>query len=242
MHQRDEDDHIPGHGHSAALHLAALLTHAPDQDLDQDPGLTLIPRVAPAHVHMGGLIPVLLILDAMDAVMGDREQGLALVQDLMVTGALDHRALLPLTVEQAGKDQKERDPTGLGHGLAPLVATGAAALVEKNRLPGTCHHMNSRGGVLEAMTAGRESGIANGRRNMQTGTTSTIKTTIASTPLCITEVTAAGTERETDHPQCPEKEIIRHRVEEDEAETREGVLLTILRHHPHQGLSPALKS
>lgn len=139
MHQRDEDGLIPGPGHTVALHLAALtLALDPDPDLDQgqDPGLTLIPPVDPAPVHapMVDLIPVPLILDAMDAVTGARGQGPALVQGLMAIGVLDHRGLPPPTEEEVGREQKEQDPTGPGHGLAPLVATGAAALVDENHL------------------------------------------------------------------------------------------------------------
>lgn len=131
--------------HTVALHSAVLILVL-DQDLDpdQDPGLTLIPPADPAPVRapMAGLIPAPLILDAMDAVMDAHGQGPALVQGLMGIGALDHHGLLPPTGEQVGREQKEQDPTGLGHGLAPLVATGAAAQMDESHLLGSWHHMN----------------------------------------------------------------------------------------------------
>lgn len=138
MHQRGEDRLIPGPGHTAALRSAALLTLdlGPDQDLDpdQDPGLTLIPPADPVHALMAGLIPVLLILDAMDAVMDAHERGPARVPGLTVIGALAHHALLRPSGEEAGRERKQQDPTGLGHGLAPQAATGAAAPVDESHL------------------------------------------------------------------------------------------------------------
>ncbi len=137
-----------GPGHTVALHSAVLLTHALGQDLDpgpeQDPGLTLFPPVdpAPVHVPMAGLIPAPLILVAMDAVMDDHVRGPALVQGLTGIGALAHHVLLCPTGEEAGRELKEQVPTGLGHGLAPLVVTGAAALVYVSHLLGSYHHTN----------------------------------------------------------------------------------------------------
>lgn len=127
-----------GPGHTAALRSAVLLTLALDQDqgLDQDqyPDLTLIPPVdpAPAHGPMAGLIPVHLILDVMDVVMGAHEQGPALVQGLMGIGGLVHHGLLCPTEVEPGRERKNLDPTGLGHALALLVVTGAAPLVDES--------------------------------------------------------------------------------------------------------------
>lgn len=88
------------------------------------------------------------------------------------------------------------------------------------------------------MSAGKENGIGSGRRSMQTGTTSTTKTT--TTPQCITEAVVAETGRGT---ECPHYlEITPPRGEEEEEETREGLPLTILHPLPHQRLSPALNS
>lgn len=139
MHQRDEDVLIQGPGHTVALHSAAhTLVLDPDLDLDQDPdpGLTLIPLVvlAPVHAPMVGLIPAPLTLDVMDAVMGAHGQGPALAQGLMGIAVLELHGLPPHTGEVVGKEQKERDPTGPGHGLALLAATGAAVLVDENHL------------------------------------------------------------------------------------------------------------
>lgn len=78
----------------------------------------------------------------MDAVMDDHGPGPALVQGLTGIGALAHHGLLRPTGEEAGREQKEQDPTGLGHGLAPLVVTGAAALVDESHLLGSYHLMN----------------------------------------------------------------------------------------------------
>lgn len=138
--------HFLGPDHTVVLHSAVLLILALDQDLDpdQDPGLTLFPLVDPAPVHapMVGLIPAPLILDAMDAVTDGQGQGPALVQGLMDIGALAHRGLLPPTGQEAGREQKQQDPIGLGHGLARLVATGAAALVDESHLLGSYHRMS----------------------------------------------------------------------------------------------------
>lgn len=90
---------------------------------------------------MAGLILAPLILDAMDAVMDAHGQGPALVQGLLGIGALAHHGLLPPTDQEAGREQKEQDPTGPGHGLAPLVPTGAAALVDESHLLGSYHRM-----------------------------------------------------------------------------------------------------
>lgn len=143
MHQRDEDHLIRDPAHTVALH-SAVLTLALDPDLDQDPGLTLIPPVDPVHAPMADLIPVPLIPDAMDAVMDAHGQGPALVQDLTGIGALAHHGLRPPTGQEAGREEKQQDPTGLGHGLAPLalVASGAAAPVDENRLLGSSHRTN----------------------------------------------------------------------------------------------------
>lgn len=139
MHQRDEDFLIQGPGHIVALHSAVhTLVQDPDQDLDQDPdlGLTLIHLVVPAPVHapMVGLIPAPLTLDVMDTVMGAHGQGPALAQGLMCTAVLELPGLPPHTGEVVGKEQKGRDPTGPGHGLALLEATGAEVLVDENHL------------------------------------------------------------------------------------------------------------
>lgn len=91
---------------------------------------------------MVGLIPAPLILDVMDAVMGAHGQGPALVQGLMGIGVLDLHGLPPHIGEVGGKEQKGQDPTGPGHGLAPLVAIGAAVLVDENHLLGRYHLMN----------------------------------------------------------------------------------------------------
>lgn len=140
MHQRDEDRHIPGHGHTVAPHLA-VLTPVLDPDQDQGPGLTPIPLVAPAPVlaPMVGLIPAPLILDAMDAVMDDHGLGPVLVQGLMGIGAPAHHDRLRLTGEVLGREQKDLDPdlTGPDHGLAPLVASVAVVLVDENHLLGS---------------------------------------------------------------------------------------------------------
>lgn len=136
MRQRDEDHLIPGPGHTVALHSAAPLTLALDQDqgLGPDPGRTLTPPAGPApgHVPMADLIPAPLTLDAMDGVMAAHDQGPALVQGLMATGGLAHHGLLPPSGQEAGRELKQQDPTGLGHGLAPLVATGAVAPVDES--------------------------------------------------------------------------------------------------------------
>lgn len=140
MHQRDEDRLIPGPGHTVVLRSAVLtLVLDPDLDREQDPDLTLFPPVDPAPVHapMAGLIPAPLIQDAMDAVMDARGQGPAPVRGLMDIGALARHGLLLLTAEEPGREQKEQDPTGLGHGPAPLVATGAAVLEDESHLLGS---------------------------------------------------------------------------------------------------------
>lgn len=146
MHQRDEDHLTPGLGHTVALLSAVLLTlvldrdRGQDLDHDQDPGLTLSLPVDPGPIHapMADLIPVPLILDVMDAAMDAHEQGLAPVQGLTGTGAPAHHALLLPIGEEAGREQKEEeDPTGQGHDLAPLVASGAAALVDESHQLGS---------------------------------------------------------------------------------------------------------
>lgn len=146
MHQRDGDRLIQDPGHTVALHLAVLLILALDPD--QDLGPILIPLVDPAPVHapMAGLIPAPLILDEMDVVMDAHGQGPALAQGLTGIGGLARHVLLPPTAQEAGREQKEQDPTGLDHGLVPLalVASGAAALVDESRLLGSYHHMNRR--------------------------------------------------------------------------------------------------
>lgn len=135
---------LPGPGHTVDLHLAALLTRAldPDRDLDPDPdpGLTLIHRADPALVHdpMAGPILARLIPDVTDAVMDGH--GPDLVRGLMGTVALAHHDLLPPTGEEAGRGPKGL--TGLGHDLAPLGHTGAAALVDESYLHASYHHMN----------------------------------------------------------------------------------------------------
>lgn len=170
MHQRDEDHRIQDPGPTAALHSAALLTLA----RDQDPGLTLILPVDPVHAPMAGLIPARLILDAMGAATDDH--GPVPGQGLMGTVVLAHRGLLIPTGQEAGREQKEQDPTG--HGLAPLapapfqalelvldlvldpvlvlalatalapapaldpVASVPAALVKESRLLGSSHRIN----------------------------------------------------------------------------------------------------
>lgn len=145
MHQRDEDRLTPGLDHTVVLLSAALLTlvldrdHGQDLDHDQDPGRTLILPVDPGLVHAPMAVPILdhLILDVMDAATDAHGQGPALDQGLMGTGAPAHHALLPHTGEEPGREQKQQDPTGRGLGLAPLVATGAAALVDES------HHLGS---------------------------------------------------------------------------------------------------
>lgn len=140
MHQRDEDHHILGHGHTVA-HRSAVLTPVLDPDPDQDPGLTPIPSAGPAPVHapMAGLIPAPLILDAMDAVMDDHGLGPVLVQGLMAIDALGHHDRLHRTGEVVGREQKDLDPdlTGPDHGLAPLVASEVVVLVDENHLLGS---------------------------------------------------------------------------------------------------------
>lgn len=128
-----------GPGHTVALH-SAVHTLDPGQDPGQDPDLTLIPPVDPAPVHdpKAGLIPAPLILDGMDAVMDAHGQGPALDQGLTGIVALAHHGPLPLTVEEPGRERKEQHPIGLGHGLAPLEATGAAAQVHESHLLGSC--------------------------------------------------------------------------------------------------------
>lgn len=77
---------------------------------------------------------------------------------------------------------------------------------------------------------------------MQTGTTSSTKTTTTSTPHCITEVVVAETGRGTECPLYPEITPPRGEEEEEEKEKR-GVLPLTIRHPlPHQGRSPALNS
>lgn len=142
MHQRDEDHHIPGHGHTVAPHSAVLTPVLdPDQDPDQDLGLTPILPVGPgpAHAPMVGRIPAPLILDVMDAVMDDHGLGPVLVQGLMGIGALAHHDRLHLTGEVVGREQKDLDPdlTGLDRGLAPPVASVVVVLVDENHLLGS---------------------------------------------------------------------------------------------------------
>lgn len=127
-----------GPAHTAALRSAALLTLAldPDQDPDpdQDHGLTLILPVDPVHALTAGLIPVLLILDATGAVTDAHDRDPALVQGLTGIGAPAHRGLLPRSGEEAGRDPKQQDPTGQGHGLAHRAASGAAAPADGSHL------------------------------------------------------------------------------------------------------------
>lgn len=128
-----------GPGHTAVLH-SAVLTLAQDRDLGPirialvDPGL--------GHAPMDALIPALHILDVMDAVMDAPVQEPAPVQGLMVIGALVHPGLLlPIEVE-AGKEQMVQHHIGLGHGLALLGASEAAALVQESHLLESYHRMN----------------------------------------------------------------------------------------------------
>lgn len=90
---------------------------------------------------MVDLIPARLILDAMDAVLDVRGQGPALVQGLMVTGALARHVLLSPTGQVVGTVQKVPDPIGQGHDHALLVAIGAVALVGESHLLGNCCRM-----------------------------------------------------------------------------------------------------
>lgn len=135
---------VLGPDHTVALPLA-VLTLVLDQGLgpDQGQGLTLIPQVdpAPALAPMAGLIHALPTLDAMDAVMGAHGPGPGLVQGLMGIDGLAHRGLPLPTGEEVGREEKGQDPTGHGLGLGPLLASGAAALVDENHLHGSCHHM-----------------------------------------------------------------------------------------------------
>lgn len=148
MHQRDEDRLTPGLDHTVVLLSAALLTLVLDQgqdlDHDQDPGLTLTLPVDPGLVHapMAVPIPVPRTLDVMDAATDAHGQGPALDPGLTGTGAPAHHALLYHTGEEPGREQKEQDPTGPGLGLAPLVATGAAALVDESHHLGSWRRMN----------------------------------------------------------------------------------------------------
>lgn len=91
---------------------------------------------------MAGHIPAPLILDAMDAVMDAHGPDPDLVRGLMGIGALAHHGLLPRTGEEAGREEKVEGPTGLGHGLDLLVASGVTVLVEENHFPGNWGHMN----------------------------------------------------------------------------------------------------
>lgn len=81
----------------------------------------------------------------MDAVTDAQGQGPAPVPGLTGTGALAHHDLLPPTGQVAGREQKEQDPSGLGHApLAPLgpLASGTEAPVEESRRLGSYHRMN----------------------------------------------------------------------------------------------------
>lgn len=135
---------VLGPDHTVALPLA-VLTLVLDQGRgpDQDQDLTLTPQVDPdpALVPMAGLIHALLTLDVMDAVMDAHGPGPGLVQGLMGIDGLAHHGLLLPTGEEVGREEKGQDPTGQGHGLAPLLASGAAALVDENHLHGSYHHM-----------------------------------------------------------------------------------------------------
>lgn len=145
MHQREENHLIQDPGPTVALRSAALLTLAPDQD----PGPTLIPRVDPAHAPMAGPIPAPLIQDVMDVVMDAHVQGPALAQGLMDIGALAPHGPLPLSAQEAGREQKEPDPVPvpypIGHALAPLalalLVSVPAALEDESRPPGSSHRM-----------------------------------------------------------------------------------------------------
>lgn len=154
MHQREENHLIQDPGPTVALRSAVLLTLAPDQD----PGPTLIPRVDPAHAPMAAPIPAPLIQDVMDVVMDAHVQGPALAQGLMDIGALAPHGPLPLSAQEAGREQKEPDPDPdpvlvpvpvpypTGHALAPLalallVVSVPAALEDESRPPGSSHRM-----------------------------------------------------------------------------------------------------
>lgn len=131
---------VLGRGHTVALHSAAL-TLVLDQD--QDRGPTLIPPAgpdpAPALAPMAGLIHAPPILDAMGAVTV--VHGAGPVHGLMGIGALVHRGLPCPTGAEVGREGRDPDPTGLDHVLAPLVATGAAALLDENHLHGKWYRM-----------------------------------------------------------------------------------------------------
>lgn len=145
MPQRDEEGLIPGRGHTVALHSAApTLVHDQGLDPDQDQGHILIRPVDPAPVPAPMVDPILvpLILGAMDAVLDTHGLDPGLVQGLMGTGGLAHHGLLSLTEAEDGMGEKERDLTGLDHGLVHQGAIGVAALVGENHLSGSLDHMN----------------------------------------------------------------------------------------------------
>lgn len=112
---------------------------------------------------MAGPILARLIPDVTDAVMDAHGQGPDLVRGLMGTVALAHHDLLPPTGEEAGRGQKGL--TGLGHDLAPLGHTGAAALADESYLHASYHHMNWRVRVPQAPSALKGKG-ASGKRSM----------------------------------------------------------------------------
>lgn len=104
---------------------------------------------------MAGPIPAPLIQDVMDVVMDAHVQGPALAQGLMDIGALAPHGPLPLSAQEAGREQKEPDPVPVpyptGHALAPLalvlvlvlalLVSVPAALEDESRPPGSSHRM-----------------------------------------------------------------------------------------------------
>lgn len=124
--------------HSVAPHSAAPLTPAPDPG--QDPVLTLILPVDPAHAPMAGRIPAPLTQDAMAAATDDRAP--APVPGLTGIVALVHHGPLPPTDQGPGRDRKGRGHTGRGLARLAPVASGPAAPVDESRLLESSHRMS----------------------------------------------------------------------------------------------------